>query len=58
MLSALVSRTKALVGLNNNIQDTIDDSPNPNLLNTHLGNTSMASNKDESSEILQGNIFG
>lgn len=56
MLSALVSRTKALVGLNNNLQEPTDD--RSNLFIPHLGVSSMANNNDENSSIIQGNIFG
>lgn len=56
MLSALVSRTKALVGLNNNLQEPTDD--RSNLFIPHLGVSSMANNNDENSAIIQGNIFG
>lgn len=56
MLSALVNRTKALVGLNNNPHEPLDDRSNQFI--PHLGVSSMANNNDESSAILQGNVFG
>lgn len=56
MLSALVSRTKALVGINNNLPESVDD--RSNLFISPLGSSPMANNNDESSAIIQGNVFG